>query len=48
MLTVQDLIDIELLKLQAVAGAAGTGRLITWAHTVDLPDPGAGYRQATW
>jgi len=39
MLTVQDLIDIELLKLQAVAGAAGTGRLITWAHTVDLPDP---------
>ncbi|MCU1733303.1 MULTISPECIES: PucR family transcriptional regulator [unclassified Pseudomonas] len=39
MLTVQDLIDIELLKLQAVAGLAGTGRLITWAHTVDLPDP---------
>lgn len=39
MLTVQDLIDIELLKLQAVAGLGGTGRLITWAHTVDLPDP---------
>ncbi|WP_449433568.1 PucR family transcriptional regulator [Pseudomonas putida] len=39
MLTVQDLIHIELLKLQAVAGAAGTGRLITWAHAVDLPDP---------
>ena len=39
MLTVQDLIDIELLKLQAVAGLAGTSRQITWAHTVDLPDP---------
>ncbi|WP_449432634.1 PucR family transcriptional regulator [Pseudomonas putida] len=39
MLTVQDLIAIELLRLQCVAGAAGTGRLITWAHTVDLPDP---------
>ncbi|OLS58944.1 PucR family transcriptional regulator [Pseudomonas putida] len=39
MLTVQDLIDIELLKLEAVAGLGGTGRLITWAHTVDLPDP---------
>lgn len=39
MLTVQDLIDIELLKLQAVAGLAGTSRQITWAHTVELPDP---------
>nr|WP_314532526.1 PucR family transcriptional regulator ligand-binding domain-containing protein [uncultured Pseudomonas sp.] len=39
MLTVQDLISIELLKLQAVAGLAGTGRQITWAHAVDLPDP---------
>ncbi|WP_336333124.1 PucR family transcriptional regulator [Pseudomonas putida] len=39
MLTVQDLIGIEMLKLQCVAGAAGTGRMITWAHTVDLPDP---------
>ncbi|GLU39852.1 PucR family transcriptional regulator [Pseudomonas sp. NBRC 100443] len=39
MLTVQDLIEIELLKLQTVAGLAGTGRLITWAHAVDLPDP---------
>ncbi|NBA98247.1 PucR family transcriptional regulator [Pseudomonas sp. R5(2019)] len=39
MLTVQDLINIELLKLEAVAGLAGTGRQITWAHAVDLPDP---------
>lgn len=39
MLTVQDLIAIEPLKLQAVAGLSGTGRLITWAHTVDLVDP---------
>lgn len=39
MLTVQDLIAIESLKLRAVAGVAGAGRLITWAHAVDLPDP---------
>ncbi|CAD5109977.1 PucR family transcriptional regulator [Zestomonas carbonaria] len=39
MLTVQDLIDIEVLKLHAVAGLTGTNRLITWAHAVDLPDP---------
>lgn len=39
MLTVQDLINIELLKLQAVAGEGATSRLITWAHAVDLPDP---------
>ncbi|MFR0687807.1 PucR family transcriptional regulator [Enterobacterales bacterium AE_CKDN230030158-1A_HGKHYDSX7] len=39
MLTVQDLIDIQALKLQAVAGLSGTSRLITWAHAVDLPDP---------
>lgn len=39
MLTVQDLINVELLKLQAVAGVAATSRVITWAHAVDLPDP---------
>lgn len=39
MLTVADLIAIELLKLRAVAGAGGTHRPITWAHAVDLPDP---------
>lgn len=39
MLTVQNLIDIDQLKLQAVAGLAGTNRVITWAHAVDLPDP---------
>ncbi|MFJ4345311.1 PucR family transcriptional regulator [Pseudomonas sp. NPDC089401] len=39
MLTVQDLIAIDLLKLEAMAGQAGTARMITWAHTVDLPDP---------
>ncbi len=39
MLTVQDLIDIDLLKLQAVAGLFATSRPITWAHAVDLPDP---------
>jgi purine catabolism regulator len=39
MLTVQDLINIELLRLVPVAGLAGIGRHITWAHAVDLPDP---------
>ncbi|MBB4865716.1 purine catabolism regulator [Pseudomonas nitritireducens] len=39
MLTVQDLIEIDALKLQRVAGLSGTSRLITWAHAVDLPDP---------
>ncbi|MFZ7068557.1 PucR family transcriptional regulator ligand-binding domain-containing protein [Pseudomonas aeruginosa] len=39
MLTVQDLLNIEALKLQAEAGLAGAGRTITWAHAVDLPDP---------
>ncbi|MED5610024.1 PucR family transcriptional regulator ligand-binding domain-containing protein [Pseudomonas sp. JH-2] len=39
MLTVQDLIDIDVLKLHALAGLTGTSRLITWAHAVDLPDP---------
>ncbi|MBZ9784593.1 PucR family transcriptional regulator ligand-binding domain-containing protein [Pseudomonas sp. REP124] len=39
MLTVQDLLDIDVLKLRAIAGLTGTGRTITWAHAVDLPDP---------
>ncbi|MFK0094672.1 PucR family transcriptional regulator [Pseudomonas sp. NPDC090592] len=39
MLTVQTLIAIDPLKLQVAAGMAGIGRTITWAHTVDLPDP---------
>ncbi|WP_178119498.1 hypothetical protein [Pseudomonas sp. SCB32] len=44
----QDLIDIEALKLQAVAGLTGTSRLITWNHAVDLPDPGDGFLLAIW
>jgi len=39
MLTVQNLIAIDPVKLQVAAGMAGIGRTITWAHTVDLPDP---------
>lgn len=39
MLTVKDLLNIEALKLQSLAGLAGSGRMITWAHTVDLPAP---------
>ncbi|WP_312935918.1 PucR family transcriptional regulator [Pseudomonas sp.] len=39
MLTVHDLVSIELLQLQIAAGAGGSRRVIHWAHTVDLPDP---------
>ncbi len=39
MLTVQDLVAIDLLKLKVAGGAGGIGRVINWAHTVDLPDP---------
>lgn len=39
MLTVQNLIAIDPLKLQVAAGHGGIARTITWAHTVDLPDP---------
>ncbi|WP_176046663.1 PucR family transcriptional regulator [Burkholderia sp. BCC1644] len=39
MMTVQELLDTPSLGLLGVAGLAGTHRLITWAHAVDLPDP---------
>lgn len=39
MITVQDLINVELLELQIVAGMTATSRRIAWAHAVDLPDP---------
>lgn len=39
MLTVQELLDTRSLGLTGIAGLAGAHRLITWAHTVDLPDP---------
>lgn len=39
MITVQDLINVELLELRIVAGVTATSRRITWAHAVDLPDP---------
>ncbi|WP_175856850.1 PucR family transcriptional regulator [Burkholderia anthina] len=39
MVTVQELLDTPSLGLKVIAGAAGTHRLITWAHAVDLPDP---------
>lgn len=39
MLTVQDLVSINLLQLQIAAGAGGSRRVINWAHAVDLPDP---------
>lgn len=39
MITVQDLLDTYPSDLKGLAGLAGTHRLITWAHAVDLPDP---------
>lgn len=39
MIDVAGLAATEGLGMTVVAGEAGTGRLITWAHTVDLPDP---------
>lgn len=39
MLTVRDLVAIDLLKMKVAGGAGGIGRVINWAHTVDLPDP---------
>jgi purine catabolism regulator len=38
-ITVQELLDTYSLSLKGIAGLAGTHRLITWAHAVDLPDP---------
>lgn len=39
MLSVKSLVAIDLLKLEVAAGMGGIGRVINWAHTVDLPDP---------
>jgi purine catabolism regulator len=39
MITVQELLDTQSLKLTALAGLSGLMRTITWAHAVDLPDP---------
>ncbi|MBJ9974127.1 PucR family transcriptional regulator ligand-binding domain-containing protein [Pseudomonas sp. S75] len=39
MLTVQELIGVEELRLQLLAGLEGVGKPVTWAHAVDLPDP---------
>ena len=39
MITVQELLDTQSLRLTAIAGLSGLTRTITWAHAVDLPDP---------
>ncbi|MGY8666000.1 PucR family transcriptional regulator ligand-binding domain-containing protein [Bradyrhizobium sp. UFLA05-109] len=39
MITVNGLVAIDTLGLAFRAGAAGGGRLVTWAHACDLPDP---------
>jgi purine catabolism regulator len=39
MICVRDLVAIKSLGLSMLAGASGGHRFISWAHTVDLPDP---------
>lgn len=39
MLQVQDLVDQPDLRLTILAGDAGLGRPVTWAHASDLPQP---------
>ena len=38
-LTVADLVRSPALQLRVVAGAAGLGRSVSWAHVSELPDP---------
>ena len=38
-ITVAELVADPLLKLRFVAGEGGGARLVTWAHTSDLPNP---------
>lgn len=37
-ITVAELVDVPFLKMRFHAGAGGGGRLVTWAHTSDLPN----------
>ncbi len=41
MLTVHDLVSNPTLRTQMVAGSAGINRELTWAHSVELPEPWA-------
>lgn len=38
-LTVDDLVDSPALRLRVLAGAAGLGRSVSWAHVSELEDP---------
>ena len=38
-ITVAELVADPLLKLRFIAGQGGGARLVTWAHTSDLPNP---------
>jgi purine catabolism regulator len=38
-ITVEALLRRSDLDLRLLAGAAGGGRMVVWAHAVDLPDP---------
>ncbi|GAA1953836.1 PucR family transcriptional regulator [Nocardioides panacihumi] len=39
MLTVQDLVANPTLRTRVLAGASGIGRELTWAHSIELPEP---------
>ena len=38
-ITVSELVGVPFLSMRFHAGAGGGGRLVTWAHTSDLPNP---------
>ncbi len=37
-ITVAELVEVPFVKMRFHAGAAGGGRLVTWAHSSDLPN----------
>ena len=38
-IAVLDLVDQPHLRIEVLAGASGLGRIVTWAHSSDLPEP---------
>ena len=41
MLTVQDLVANPTLRTRVLAGSGGIERELTWAHSIELPEPWA-------
>ncbi len=39
-ITVADLLSMHELGLRLLAGSAGVGNVVRWAHSIELPDPG--------